>query len=115
MPHRIKAPAERADRIDAPAPAPDTAAADRRAFGEDFFAMLCADFVAHGGEAIAKLRGEKPADYLKVIAALLPKHAEAASPADRDEDPFALLSDADLADALAVVRALAGARDEAAG
>ncbi len=37
---------------------------------------LAADFEAHGIEAIRITRRERPADYLKVIASILPKEFE---------------------------------------
>jgi hypothetical protein len=79
-------------------------AAHRRSFGDDFMDALQADFCAHGRDVIAKLRHDKPADYLKVIAALLPK--QGAAQTEADPDPFAKLTDDDLAQALEALRAL---------
>lgn len=45
----------------------------RNKLGEAFIEALHQDFNAHGVEAIEKTRTEKPDQYLKVIASLLPK------------------------------------------
>jgi hypothetical protein len=44
--------------------------------GEDFVQKLQADFEAHGAAVISTVRTERPADYLKVVASLLPKRVE---------------------------------------
>lgn len=45
----------------------------RNKLGEAFVAALQADFDEHGVGAIQRVRDEKPDQYLKVIASLLPK------------------------------------------
>lgn len=45
----------------------------RSKLGEAFLEALNADFAEHGVQAIAKVRDEKPDQYLKVIASILPK------------------------------------------
>lgn len=45
----------------------------RNKLGEAFISALHDDFVAHGVETIARVREEKPAEYVKVCASLLPK------------------------------------------
>lgn len=45
----------------------------RNKLGEAFIEALHKDFHEHGVEAIQKTRNEKPDQYLKVIASLLPK------------------------------------------
>lgn len=45
----------------------------RNALGEAFLEAMHEDFQAHGVEAIIKVREEKPDQYLKVIASILPK------------------------------------------
>src|SRR4028119_715198 len=45
----------------------------RNKLGEEFIQALHADFQEHGKAVIARVREEKPADYMKVVAALLPK------------------------------------------
>src|SRR5262249_37720273 len=47
--------------------------ATRRSFNKDFLLALAADFKRHGPEAIAKVRKEQPAAYLKVCALLVPR------------------------------------------
>jgi hypothetical protein len=45
----------------------------RSHLGEVFLEALRDDFVEHGVAAIAKVRDEKPDQYLKVIASILPR------------------------------------------
>jgi len=45
----------------------------RNKLGEDFLNALQADFSAHGVKAIETVREERPHEYLKVIAGILPK------------------------------------------
>lgn len=45
----------------------------RNKFGEAFLEAMHADFEKHGVAAIEKVRAEKPDQYLKVIASILPK------------------------------------------
>ena len=47
--------------------------ATRRSFNKDFLLALAADFKRHGPEAIAKVRKQQPAAYLKVCALLVPR------------------------------------------
>lgn len=48
----------------------------RHKINEDFLKAIAADFEVHGSDAIVKMREEKPAEYIKVVASLLPKQAE---------------------------------------
>ena len=48
----------------------------RNKLGEDFIQALYADFSEHGAAAIAVVRSEKPSDYVKVIASILPKEVK---------------------------------------
>ncbi|KQM57143.1 MULTISPECIES: DUF5681 domain-containing protein [unclassified Sphingomonas] len=48
----------------------------RSKLGEDFVTALRDDFTAHGVAAIQKMREEKPGDYVRVIASLLPKELD---------------------------------------
>ena len=41
--------------------------------GESFLADLMADWDKHGATSIAEMREKSPADYVKVVAATLPK------------------------------------------
>lgn len=45
----------------------------RNKLGEAFLEALHDDFKAHGIAAVQKVRDEQPAQYLKVIASILPK------------------------------------------
>jgi hypothetical protein len=45
----------------------------RNQLGEAFVADLYADWQANGAETIARVREERPQDYLKVVASILPK------------------------------------------
>lgn len=45
----------------------------RNKLGEEFITALSEDFQAHGKAAIQKVRDEKPDQYLKVIASIVPK------------------------------------------
>jgi hypothetical protein len=75
--------------------------------GEDFLEALREDFRTHGRSAISKLREDKPADYLKAVAAYLPRGA------GEPDGPFAGFSDAELLEALEEVRAFNRARNQA--
>lgn len=49
----------------------------RNKLGEAFLEALYADFKDHGVAAIQVVRAEKPDQYLKVVASILPKEIEA--------------------------------------
>jgi hypothetical protein len=72
-------------------PAPDDD--PRAALAEAFFAAFLADWQedGNGGKAIMAMRTDKPSDYVKLAAALLPKEF-----APRDE-PLDELTDAEIA------------------
>jgi hypothetical protein len=57
------------------------AAQARTRLGKAMTQHLVDDFAAHGAEVIAKLRTDKPADYLKMISAVLEKEDAAAEAA----------------------------------
>ena len=57
------------------------AAQARTRLGRAMTQHLVDDFAAHGAEVIAKLRTDKPADYLKMISAVLEKEDAAAEAA----------------------------------
>lgn len=48
----------------------------RNKLGEDFIRELQADFHTNGKSAIEEVRKDRPHEYLKVIASLLPKQVE---------------------------------------
>jgi hypothetical protein len=54
-------------------PARTTAAAARSRLSKALTKHLIADFDANGVEVIAKLRKDKPVDYLKMVTAILDK------------------------------------------
>ncbi len=45
----------------------------RNKLGEAFLADMLADWEEHGADAIATVRDEKPDQYLKVVASILPR------------------------------------------
>ena len=49
----------------------------RSKLGEAFLKEMLADFEKHGGDVIETVRVEKPDQYLKVVASILPKEIEA--------------------------------------
>ena len=61
----------------------------RHRISEAFVAALCEDFQAHGVAVIARVRTEKPDQYLKVIASILPKDLNLKT----TDDTFADISD----------------------
>ena len=63
----------------------------------DFMRALSEDFAAHGKEAIAQCRMDKPDVYLRVVASLFPKELEVKRPLDD-------LSDEELENAIALLR-----------
>jgi hypothetical protein len=48
----------------------------RNKLGEIFLAALLGDFEEHGVEAIARVRDEQPAQYLKIIASILSRELD---------------------------------------
>jgi hypothetical protein len=45
----------------------------RNKLAEEFLRVLAEDFKAHGAEAVRKVREERPQDYVKAVALILPK------------------------------------------
>lgn len=72
----------------------------RNKLGEAFIEAMHADFMEHGTDVIQTVRQEKPDQYLKVLASILPKelHVTDASLGD--------MSDDELIELLAAVRSL---------
>jgi len=70
----------------------------RNVLGEDFISALQADFKEHGPSAVETVRKERPQDYLKVIASILPKEVNVNKTALQE------LSDDELAGILDAVR-----------
>ena len=76
----------------------------RNKLSESFLNALADDFDAHGRDVIATVRGSRPHDYLRVIAATLPKRLEtelADRPLERmtDEELARIIRDAEHASA----------------
>jgi hypothetical protein len=61
---------------------------------------LVADFEQYGAAAVKIMRVERPAEYIKVIASLLPRELQV------QENALAGMSDEELAEHLAAVRRL---------
>jgi hypothetical protein len=70
----------------------------RNRLGEQFLEALAQDFAEHGRQAIVACREEKPTEYVKVVASLLPKELLVR------KDPVDELSDKEIADALDILR-----------
>jgi len=81
----------------------------RNALGEQLLAALCADFEMYGVDAIARVREDDPAVYLRVIVQAAPQ-ALMTQDAKLDE-----LSDDELAAYLRIVREALQGRDDAQG
>jgi hypothetical protein len=76
--------------------------AARDKLAEAFMADFCADWCQQGKAAIAAMRAEKPGEYVRIAASLLPKEP------NLEVDPIDELTDAELAERIAQVAALAG-------
>ena len=72
----------------------------RNRLGEQFLEALAQDFAEHGQRAIVACREERPTDYIKVVAGLLPKELLLR------KDPVDEMSDAEIADALDLLRGM---------
>jgi hypothetical protein len=48
----------------------------RNKISEKLLEALAIDFDAHGKDVIEKVRADRPADYLKIVASLVPKQME---------------------------------------
>jgi len=66
----------------------------RNRLGEQFLETLAQDFAEHGQQAIVDCRAEKPSEYVKIVAGLLPKELLVRT------DPVDEMSDEEIADAL---------------
>lgn len=80
----------------------------RNKLQEDFLRDLYEDWNTGGKEALAVMRAEKPNEYVRVVAGLLPAKVEV-------ERPLGELSDSDLASVLDAVRALIGSAEADSG
>jgi hypothetical protein len=73
----------------------------RNKLGEAFVKAMHADFEAHGAKVIETVRVEKPDQYLKVIASILPKELNVNTSALGD------MSDDELVAVLSAMRSIA--------
>jgi hypothetical protein len=78
--------------------------AAQRDLATRLMAILAVDFERDGADTVAKLRLENPTNYLRLVAALLPKDLD-------DENLLDKVSDEELQDVLVRLRALAAVRD----
>lgn len=113
-PKQVKDAADRAERkrdesrdtagrfVTGAKPGPGRPKGSRNALAESFIDAMHADFAEHGVSAIHAVREEKPDQYLKVIASILPKELTV------NVNEFEGMSDGELIDRLrqldAVVR-----------
>jgi hypothetical protein len=81
----------------------------RNKLGEEFLEKLQADFHAHGTVAIETVRTERPHEYLKVIASILPKELNVNTRAVEE------LSDDDIVAAIARLRSFRSPEDVGEG
>lgn len=75
----------------------------RNEIGEDFLSAMLADFKQHGEKTIQTVREERPHEYLKIVAGLLPKELNINTNAAEE------MSDDELAVGIASLRALLAA------
>lgn len=75
----------------------------RNKLGEAFTEALHDDFAKHGIAAIQRVREEEPAQYVRVIASLLPKEVKV------EQAPLAEMSDDELGRLIDIVRTAEGA------
>jgi hypothetical protein len=75
--------------------------ATRRSFNKDFLLALAADFKQHGASAIARVRKQQPATYVKVCALLVPREMRL-----EYNQSVKAMSDQELEAAIEVVKAM---------
>ena len=73
----------------------------RNRLGEQFLQDLYDDWFSYGNQVLAEVRERKPAIYLQVVASILPKILQI------KEDDLEGMSDNELADIIAAIRASA--------
>jgi hypothetical protein len=81
----------------------------RHKLGEAFLSALHDDFEKHGVEVIEKVRDERPHEYLKVVASILPKELNVTTNAVEE------LSDDELAAGIAALQSILAAQEDASG
>lgn len=75
----------------------------RNEIGEDFLSAMLADFKQHGEKTIQTVREERPHEYLKIVAGLLPKELNINTNAAEE------MSDDDLAAGIAALQSILAA------
>jgi hypothetical protein len=75
----------------------------KQRLSESFISAMCDDFELHGQTVIDTVRAEKPSDYLKIIASIVPKEFTVRTETLED------MSDEELLDSLEQVRSIATA------
>jgi len=72
----------------------------RNKLSEAFIVAMCEDFEQHGEAVICKVREEKPDQYLKVIASILPREFHVA------DAPLDDVTNDEILDLLAAIRSV---------
>ena len=85
---------------------PGRPAGSRNKLQADFVKALAEDFAEHGEGVVRIVRVEKPAEYLKIVAGVLPKEFLFT------DNPLGGMSDEELEAALETVRAMRGERND---
>ncbi len=75
----------------------------RNKLGEEFLTALQEDFTAHGKGVIEKVRAERPHEYLKIVASLMPKELNLRT------DPLEDMSDDEIEEGIEMLRQLKAA------
>lgn len=81
----------------------------RNKLGEAFLAALHLDFQEHGTSVIERVRIEEPAQYMRVVAGLLPKEVKI------DASPLSEMSDDELTRLIDIIRSTLPVTDPADG
>lgn len=81
----------------------------RNKLGEAFTVALYEDFQAHGTSVIAKVREDEPAQYMRVVASLLPREVKF------EANPVSEMSDDELSSLIDIIRAAGAPRTETSG
>jgi hypothetical protein len=84
--------------------------ATRRSFNKDFLLALAADFKQHGASAIAKVRKQQPAAYMKICALLVPREMRI-----EHSGGVKAMSDEQLEQGVEAIRAMLAAREAGEG
>ena len=78
----------------------------RNKLGEEFISALCADFCEHGADVIETVRKDRPDQYLKVVASILPKQLEI------KDGTFDGIDDTELAALITAIRQALGSPEQ---